>query len=1196
MNPEVLLPELRGQPFYQGQILRVTREAGQCATAVALEAIGERIPRLGGGSLPRLLNTLGHNSVYASLVAGLSKAFTDPTRSGETEDAVLIGPVGPCRELFWRLTALLDALDESRLCLVVCPTAATAESAHEAIQALIRDADVTYAVRAALLKGPADLANLQSDFPLIVVASPEILRALLLSPDVWSCREWLLSLLGRVVLPDLEQLTPAIASNSAYLFRQLHVECLARSMRPAFNATAADAPNVEAFTQELWGRPLGGADFIRSDSAEAPPITFIHYLPPMVSSPGGDGHWVRAEPIPSAQRLIEWLVGPYEPEPAADRCGELHYVIDISGSMCGDPLDQVKAAVRADLQARIDKQTLREGDHLKVTSFHTEAQCVFDEAFFGDTPPKFEIALNAIECTGGTDIATGLEFALQSAVATDAKDIRVLLFSDGYSDVSVDQKRTLIEMSRKLRSDGRDLHLLYVILDMQPPADVRNLIAQMGGRIVRESVKGLVQHATQEGGLEGEEAPGAIVFLDGESGLGPVVTQLGRAGKRQLLPARNLGALASKPRSVEAIVTSGRYCSLAHLRAQVKHFGRAALPVFILTDADAHAQLLLGDHENVQLGSPALLIRSQNPYVAWRRLADILAVGPVERHVLEYLCEGHGRFDAMAAAMGPSPHRETTPAPQPLPPGFVAADETGRRITIAPDLARPDALLTTFTEAAVPLAGNGAPSLVDASLVPIVFHKGAWIDTGENAGEVVMATESSVTLGSKSSHRAFPILGDATVGFPEGQPTSPARDVANLGPVAWGQVLFRGQVRGTVVHAHANLDAPPFDDLQTQPRDFAIATEALCWQPDQELPDGVLAGLASALRLGAAGIFSAMEQTLMVVPDFGNNCLWFVDLAPGGNGASRLLWDDVTLLLRLVRLVGHIVLECPCEDGFAAASDPHGAQPSPAPTWALGGSEDGCGRCLKIAGPRFLIGDGQQAPTPSKRQTLAWLLDRGFLPPSAPRHIEEKYGTGITDTFRYQGRSDGSRREIRGIIRRIFSDRLGLDLDDTELPGCQWLGNDQVQKGVLGQYSAKDNLFAIAKGLREWRGLQVYGHEFFHVLQVRLAGLMSPTLIEPSLPQGGKLFIEGAAVWAESHILDAFAIRGMLSAVSLRQGDEYGEGFQLFKWIEEHLGGVPAAMSFLATGDIATVSGGSIPDLPHLYAHCGIAEALRAGR
>ena len=153
----------------------------------------------------------------------------------------------------------------------------------------------------------------------------------------------------------------------------------------------------------------------------------------------------------------------------------------------------------------------------------------------------------------------------------------------------------------------------------------------------------------------------------------------------------------------------------------------------------------------------------------------------------------------------------------------------------------------------------------------------------------------------------------------------------------------------------------------------------------------------------------------------------------------------------------------------------------------------------------------------------------------------------------------------------------------------EWLEPSQA---VTGVYSAKDNVLSVLQNLKEWEASDVCAHEFFHNLQHKCPELFNYDQLgqdsKPKPPFEGKLFMEGSAMWAESHIVDALTIRTSLSELNLREGDEYGDGFQILKYIEENHGGLNAVKTFLRTGDISEVTRGEISDLAQLYSRFGL--------
>jgi hypothetical protein len=401
--------------------------------------------------------------------------------------------------------------------------------------------------------------------------------------------------------------------------------------------------------------------------------------------------------------------------------------------------------------------------------------------------------------------------------------------------------------------------------------------------------------------------------------------------------------------------------------------------------------------------------------------------------------------------------------------------------------------------------------------------------------------------------------------------------VDRLGEISLGPVLVDATVPGSRCYRGANLDDRYNDQRFGDGIPVQYETSAAQWTP-LDASSKVLSGLANILRLTLVTVLREVDQTILVCPDFETSAIWLVDVAPGGNGAATLLGGDRVLLEALLALGGRIALECPCEGGLAGATTMESKKED----------DTGCPRCTRVIGPVILDGGVDRFSVVSKKDTLEWLLQNRHLPGAAKLHIEEKYA-GITDPLRISGDDQGSRRGLLRLARRILRDRLGLEMSDGDVARFKWL---ETGEPYLGLYDSGANELSIVKGLREWMALDVCGHEFFHNLQYRLAGLFLHTALghdaAPPVPFDGKLFIEGSAMWTESHVVDALALRSSLELANLRQGDEYGVGFQLIKLVEEQFGGVPAVLAFLATGDIAKVTRGEIRDLQQLYSHFGI--------
>lgn len=106
---------------------------------------------------------------------------------------------------------------------------------------------------------------------------------------------------------------------------------------------------------------------------------------------------------------------------------EITYVVDVSGSMAGDPARICRDVVRQSLA------TLRPGDTFNLISFASETEQLFDRARAGsdDTLKQAESFLTKAGANGGTELLQGLRTALDAPHDLGALQVYVFL-TDGY--------------------------------------------------------------------------------------------------------------------------------------------------------------------------------------------------------------------------------------------------------------------------------------------------------------------------------------------------------------------------------------------------------------------------------------------------------------------------------------------------------------------------------------------------------------------------------------------------------------------------------------------------------------------------------------------------------------------------------------------------------------------------------------------
>jgi hypothetical protein len=1178
-----MVDELRQQPFYRGQILSVQNVAGRLADSVSSVELfkpGE-LGHMQGSSMPKLLKTLGMEEIYTGLKGGWRIAF--PSTGVYSDDVILKAPKGLYRETFWQIITLVEALDFGRCSLVVCRNANQAEAVHSQLSAIIKSADISYAVNAAKLLRSEDYQVFAETFPQILVTTPVELLALLLRPTTDGIRARILRALSRIVFPSAEEWPPALASNTAFVMRKLNLECLLVGSPVSAVVTIDPCPNAEDFVQELIGRSIRQENVVSGDGVETVPSIIAFCSGAMVRDVNDSTRWVR-EPLSQfaagkettffasdapvtavesskSESLLAFLAGDDKHSPSGG-C-ELHYVLDVSGSMAGVLPDVVESVI-SDLQRKVEKGTIgassADPDHLRLSVFDEGTTEVFSSDFGPDAMKAFENAARAQTVQGGTDIPQALVSALRASIASGRELIEMILFSDGYSPISDSTKNSLVRLLRDNRARGVAIGIVYVALDFDPPQDVVNLIErELGGVVLKVSQAELSACSYGSGVLDDSTQGTHVVILSGERGLPASVIQPYQGRKRKLVFTRDISTLTENPRQVHSVVVSGRFPSAEEIITQISRMGRRRIPVFVLLEAEASSRFSTESFPEQAGLWRVPLAYPENPH-SRSRMLQVLVDDEMDVFHYRYLVMGDTAFPQLKKYIEGALKPEDKAAvwrsiTSKTPEGFHLLRRNDKLLVRREKAVDRTAVLDmrTFTDDTISLSGQTVSTVRDKTLSALLFHEGARLDVGNAVVQCAAIKDGQIPLGPLTRDIVFPIINVDSIAFLDADGSEPDhRDVERLGRLSKGRVRVNFQVLGRRPYPQGNLDASPQDDYDPASLKVTLETRGMVLRPVGSPDPSVLSGLANSLKVAAVTLFRYAEQTVFVHHQ--NGAIWVFDLAPGGNGAVELLFGNRAILPQLFRLGGRILLECPCEGGWRGATTQA--------TLSGASFDNGCPRCVRQAG--VVVKD--EIPL-SKRATLEWLLAQEYLPGSAKLHIAEKYDDGIQDLRRIAGGDMGSRKGCLRLVRRIMRDRLGLDLPDGAVADFDWLAEDGT---TLGQYDASANKLKILKELKEWAALDVLAHEFFHNVQHKIDGLFcgeklgAKALDTP--PRDGLLFEEGAAVWAESHVMDTLALRSCLDLANLREGDQYGDGFRLFKWIEEKRGGVQAVLTFMQLG------------------------------
>jgi len=151
-------------------------------------------------------------------------------------------------------------------------------------------------------------------------------------------------------------------------------------------------------------------------------------------------------------------------------------VLDVSGSMQGEKIEQAKLAVQKAVQY------LRAGDVFSLVTFSNLIGVPFEPSLVNDkTHQAVEIALLQIIAGGMTALCSGLETGIEKAGVFSQDSNLVLLLSDGQANVGETDLEKIGNRAFQARQQGRLISCLGVGLDYNE-ALLAEIATQGGGR------------------------------------------------------------------------------------------------------------------------------------------------------------------------------------------------------------------------------------------------------------------------------------------------------------------------------------------------------------------------------------------------------------------------------------------------------------------------------------------------------------------------------------------------------------------------------------------------------------------------------------------------------------------------------------------------------------------------------------------
>lgn len=151
-------------------------------------------------------------------------------------------------------------------------------------------------------------------------------------------------------------------------------------------------------------------------------------------------------------------------------------ILDVSGSMHGEKLQQAKESLRQALQR------LQDGDSLSLVIFNDNVRCVLEPTLLNSSTRRVaESALQEITASGMTALCGGLELGTEKALSRQQDTNLALLLSDGQANVGDTDMETVGQRGLRARQKGITVSTLGIGSDYNE-ALMAEIATQGGGR------------------------------------------------------------------------------------------------------------------------------------------------------------------------------------------------------------------------------------------------------------------------------------------------------------------------------------------------------------------------------------------------------------------------------------------------------------------------------------------------------------------------------------------------------------------------------------------------------------------------------------------------------------------------------------------------------------------------------------------
>lgn len=191
---------------------------------------------------------------------------------------------------------------------------------------------------------------------------------------------------------------------------------------------------------------------------------------------------------------------------------------------------------------------------------------------------------------------------------------------------------------------------------------------------------------------------------------------------------------------------------------------------------------------------------------------------------------------------------------------------------------------------------------------------------------------------------------------------------------------------------------------------------------------------------------------------------------------------------------------------------------------------------------------------------------------------KKEKGLGITE-------AEKTYANIQQKILDLFKKKLTLEIKNKARLCVEKL------EGASGLYCG--DTIKVIPDIPEAYVYEVIAHEYAHNWEFEEGNMCADLMDSGKVPFNGKLITEGFAQWVAFKTLDFYGLADYMEAIDLREYDEYGEGFNLLKWIEDNVAGFHGVIDFVKTGKVLDPETNIEYDLKKLLAESGIGDKIK---